>query len=345
MKTFINIVVILLLGVTTLVNGLNFNKHPVRQEVIDRIKNSNVSWTPFEIEENPFKNKSLQSMRNMGGNLGYIKEESGIQGNIKHLKSKFFQELKKMGHKLKGEHIHVQDEGLNPKLGASLPTAYNTKTAFPSCPHTILDQANCGSCWAHAAVTMLQNRFCIKSGGSINMQFSRQDMVSCDLGNAACNGGYLSSSVQYLQTEGVVSEQCLAYASADGNSVPRCNYRCDDKSLEYKKYGCKYNSMKILTTYEDIKEEIYTNGPVMVGFVVYDDFSSYSTGIYEVTPDSVEEGGHAVTLNGWGYDNGRLYWIGQNQWQNTWGESGFFRIYAGEAGIDLMAFSCEPDLS
>ena len=30
-------------------------------------------------------------------------------------------------------------------------------------------------------------------------------------------------------------------------------------------------------------EELYTNGPMFVGFVVYKDFMTYSSGIYTVT--------------------------------------------------------------
>jgi hypothetical protein len=47
----------------------------------------------------------------------------------------------------------------------------------------------------------------------------------------------------------------------------------------------------------------------MFGFIVYSDFTSYSTGIYEVSDGSSVSGGHAVIVLGWGYDSGRLYWI------------------------------------
>ena len=76
--------------------------------------------------------------------------------------------------------------------------------------------------------------------------------------------------------------------------------------------------------------ELSTNGPMQVGFLIYDDFYSYSNGIYETTPSSYILGGHAVKLLGWNYDiNGRLYWICQNQWSTVWGMDGYFNIYAG----------------
>lgn len=69
--------------------------------------------------------------------------------------------------------------------------------------------------------------------------------------------------------------------------------------------------------------ELATNGPLQVGFIIYDDFMYYSggSGAYEVTSSSTPVGGHAVKLIGWDYDyTGRLYWICQNQWSDSWGD-------------------------
>lgn len=66
------------------------------------------------------------------------------------------------------------------------------------------------------------------------------------------------------------------------------------------------------------------------------------SGIYEVT-HPVVLGGHAVKLLGWKYHtDGRLYWICQNQWGANWGEQGYFRIFAGQAGIDYNVNACMP---
>ncbi len=100
----------------------------------------------------------------------------------------------------------------------------------------------------------------------------------------------------------------------------------------------------MLTTTEEIQQDLMDNGPMMVGFTIYSDFLDYSSGIYSVTTGNVE-GGHAVKLIGWDTDgSGNLYWICQNQWGDTWGESGYFNIYEGEAGIDAVGFACDPDI-
>ena len=193
---------------------------------------------------------------------------------------------------------------------------------------------------------MLADRFCIATNGDINVVLSPEDMVTCDLSDAGCNGGYISNAVNRLITEGVVSESCLPYVSGSIGSAraPSCSYKCSDSSVPYQKYACKFGSSIFATSPEAIQTELKAHGPMAVGFNVYSDFSSYSSGIYERTSD-VFEGGHAVKLVGWAYNSGRLYWICQNQW-GAWGISntGFFYIYADQCGIDAVAWACMPDI-
>ena len=167
-------------------------------------------------------------------------------------------------------------------------------------------------------------------------------MVNCDYNSAGCNGGYSTAAVSYLIEEGVVSEACLPYKAA---MSPSCTYQCDDPTIEYKKYYCKIGSMRILTNFDEIKAELIINGPMMVGFEVFDDFGSYSSGIYHPTSTTNTIFRHTVKLLGWGLDgSNKLYWLCQNSWGTWWGESGFFRIYSGSVGIDSVAFACLPDV-
>ena len=83
----------------------------------------------------------------------------------------------------------------------------------------------------------------------------------------------------------------------------------------------------------------------MVGLSVYEDFTSYASGVYKhITGGMV--GGHAIKLVGWGHDEttGELYWVCQNQWSEKWGMDGFVNVAAGEIGLDSMALSCDPDI-
>ena len=88
--------------------------------------------------------------------------------------------------------------------------------------------------------------------------------------------------------------------------------------------------MQILSDPAAIQTELMTNGPMMVGMTVYEDFMNYKSGVYKYTTGS-PVGGHAIKLIGWGHEEetGELYWICQNQWGTTWGDNGFVNIKAG----------------
>lgn len=83
-----------------------------------------------------------------------------------------------------------------------------------------------------------------------------------------------------------------------------------------------------------IKAEIFKSGPVVGGFLVYEDFiNNYDgTTIYEGPPDEKSKivGGHSVVLFGWGNDP-KLgeYWIASNGWGQDWGLMGVFKIKIG----------------
>ena len=67
--------------------------------------------------------------------------------------------------------------------------------------------------------------------------------------------------------------------------------------------------MRISTTVEDMQQDIYDNGPIMVGLLAYEDLYDYESGIYEHTAGELV-GGHAIRAVGWGHDeDGHLYWI------------------------------------
>ena len=69
----------------------------------------------------------------------------------------------------------------------------------------------CGSCWAFSSSEMLSDRFCIWSNGEINVTLAPQDMIACNLENFGCSGGLMVNTIDYLQTEGITTEECMPY--------------------------------------------------------------------------------------------------------------------------------------
>lgn len=205
------------------------------------------------------------------------------------------------------------------------PAAFDWKDEKPECL-LVRDQASCGSCWAFSSVGPFSDARCIKGMDTPRVQYSEQYMVSCDKGNMGCNGGYLRKDMQFLIKTGVPTAKCVSYKSGKNGQTGKCPTACDD--------GSEIKLVKA-TKFEDVcsgEESIMaavTHGPLQTGFTVYSDFMYYESGIYHHTSGYVE-GGHAVTIVGYGEENGTKYWNVRNSWNTTWGEDGYFRIVRGK---------------
>jgi len=235
-----------------------------------------------------------------------------------------------------------------------VPDTFDSATNWPQCPSmkVIRDQSACGSCWAFGAVEAMTDRNCIHLNKP-NLYLSSGDMAFCcdDCGDG-CNGGYPSAAWQYWVDTGLVEEGCYPYP------FPSCDHHLPNSpnpcpSGEYPTPDCpnacnsSWNgpgwkqdlhlgaSAYSLAGENDIKAEIFKNGPVETAFTVYEDFLTYKSGVYKHTSGG-ELGGHAVKFMGWGVENNVPYWLVANSWNPNWGYKGFFKIYRGqdECGIE-----------
>jgi cathepsin B len=108
--------------------------------------------------------------------------------------------------------IETFDAPMKPK---AFPNAFDSRTRWPGCVHPVLDQGQCGSCWAFGATESLRwihnvgfyhykyfifsDRFCIESNGTVNVVLSPQSLVSCDWeGNFGCDGGVPQLAWEYM---------------------------------------------------------------------------------------------------------------------------------------------------
>ena len=129
----------------------------------------------------------------------------------------------------KDDEIFVIDGPVDEETSAPIPIKreikeFNWRDKSPECIGPIEDQGNCGSCWAFSSSGLLADRFCIHSKGAIKTRFSPQEMINCNYENFGCTGGYLMTTIDYLQIEGLVSNTCVPYAE----KVNQCSYRCED---------------------------------------------------------------------------------------------------------------------
>eukprot|EP00927_Polykrikos_kofoidii_P016157 TRINITY_DN17260_c0_g2_i1.p1 TRINITY_DN17260_c0_g2~~TRINITY_DN17260_c0_g2_i1.p1 ORF type:complete len:404 (+),score=72.35 TRINITY_DN17260_c0_g2_i1:72-1283(+) len=207
----------------------------------------------------------------------------------------------------------------------------------------VLDQGNCGSCWAVATVTMLQGRF--ESFGRGKRDFSVQQLVDCVPnpkacgGTGGCQGATVELAMSYVERFGLASSSKTPYTATDGV--------CQDAATQAPSLTTSFLALAALRSQEALDLNLagwyklpenkalplmlaVASGPVAVS-VAAKDWFVYSDGIFDGCPkDSVVD--HAVTLFGYGEGKsggeiGQSYWLVRNSWGGSWGEGGFIRLH------------------
>jgi PKD repeat protein len=264
---------------------------------------------------------------------------------------------------------------------------YNaTATPSPASSHSgsyvspVRDQGNCGSCWAFSATGVLESQVLLNypilqsaaAGGlGPDVHLSEQTLLSSltteytdpNYGSYCldcCSGGFIQDAANYINTAGLPIEACFPYLAtdpftdpADASTTNACpGYTTDtyqtigngntSAAWTWVNGGVNY------ATPDQLKAGIYNYGPIVVTMEVYDDFFSYSTGVYSHLPtppcdpntgDNCPDGGHAIIAVGW--DDTNQCFIVKNSWGTGWGETvdeqqsngtngGFFRIAYSE---------------
>ena len=179
----------------------------------------------------------------------------------------------------------------------------------------VKDQKNCGSCWAFSAVGALES-VAMLSSDIFFPDYSEQFVVSYNMSNEGCNGGYMDRVARFLKNAGTISEICMPYRANDRIFPLPCREWRDDRVEIVTSWSWVNPSV------EELKAAIYEN-PISAAYNVYEDFYYYTEGIYEhVFGDLL--GGHAIVIVGW--DDLEQCFIVKNSWGPEWGENGYFRI-------------------
>jgi C1A family cysteine protease len=192
----------------------------------------------------------------------------------------------------------------------------------------IRDQGRCGSCVAFGACATIETTFRVQRGNpGLAVDLSEAHLFHCQARAQGYNcsiGWWPELALNSARDTGIADEVCYPYTDVDQN----CTNLCGDWQNRVTKISAHHS---LVSNAAGMKEWVSSRGALSACFIVYNDFYSYSGGVYRhVWGD--QAGGHCVSIVG--YDDGQGCWICKNSWGTGWGESGFFRIAYGDSGID-----------
>jgi len=216
------------------------------------------------------------------------------------------------------------------------PASFDWRTKGVVTP--VKDQGQCGSCWAFSTIANIESLYAIK--GNPLTQFSEQLIVDCSHGccqvegqsvcNQGCDGGWpWSAFFDIISWKGVERESDYPYTAQDGT----CNRKASLTIAPIKNYTCVTTPNGAAADEGQMAAFLAVNGPLSVALDATP-LQDYTSGIlnpwfpnYECDPTQLD---HAVTIVGYGTEDGTPFWIVKNSWSSTWGENGYFRMYRGE---------------
>lgn len=204
-----------------------------------------------------------------------------------------------------------------------VPESYNFREQYPNCARPIQTQGNCSSSYSIAAISAITDRWCRSSDVDFP-DLSPHTPVFCDkVINSNCKGGFVSRTLDYAKIYGLVDAKCAAYDS----ETEETEEECSDRTKSCQRY--MIGDYCVSSETENIKQEIFNYGPVIVTIPVYRDFLIYKKGLYQVYPKNQRfSAEHAVKIIGWDVVDEKNCWLIENSWGEDWGQNGTAYVFS-----------------
>lgn len=186
----------------------------------------------------------------------------------------------------------------------------------------IVDQGECGSCWAVAAIGALEVRAEI-STEKVPQRLSYKELVDCVPnphhcgGTGGCDGNTADLGYSYIVEHGLSAS---THYGGHTQVTETCNSQSRTPAVKATRFV-----MLPENKYEPLMAAVQ-GGPVVVS-VDGSPWMDYSHGVFDSCKKDVTIN-HAVLAMGYGYDSAsqKDYWLVRNSWGEHWGEHGFIRV-------------------
>eukprot|EP00455_Lapot_gusevi_P026307 TRINITY_DN2777_c0_g1_i2.p1 TRINITY_DN2777_c0_g1~~TRINITY_DN2777_c0_g1_i2.p1 ORF type:complete len:275 (+),score=116.30 TRINITY_DN2777_c0_g1_i2:205-1029(+) len=198
----------------------------------------------------------------------------------------------------------------------------------------VKNQQQCGSCWAFSTTGSIEGAWFLAKGKLVSL--SEQQLVDCSQaeGNQGCNGGLMDQGFQYVEQNGLCTEDSYPYTAQDGQCASsNCTSVVQISSFK-----------DVAQNNEDALAQAVAQQPVSVAIEAdQSGFQFYSGGVFDGQCGTNLD--HGVLVVGYGTDSasGELYWKVKNSWGASWGDQGYIKLVRrtgsgqpGQCGIAMQ---------
>ena len=198
--------------------------------------------------------------------------------------------------------------------------------------NAVVDQGQCGSCWAFANVALMESVHKLTNPTTDLLKLSEQQMIDCNPWGNGCQGAYPDQhfSGWMIPSPTFYAIERTAYAAGGPEYIAARNSSCNPNNAE----TTAVKPLAIAGHYAQNAPIQYINalntkGPLEMWIRADTSiFQGYRSGIIN---SSCCLGGsltlnHVVQLVGWKIEAGKSYWIVRNSWGTSWGQQGYVYI-------------------